>query len=879
MSSSIRLRNTVLAAREQVQSGLEEVRRLHDSGLASVQVCARIASVIDQVLVKLFDATLASMPEPQGTKLRERVALVAVGGYGRRQQAPCSDVDLMILYAGPQDEPIRQFTQRLTQDLFDVGLKPGHSLRTLAEAVRLARGDTVICTSLIESRLVIGSLPLFEEFRRSFKQMVERRGTAFCREFIMARKEERHKFGETVYQLEPNIKRSPGGLRDIHLLRWLWFAKSGESDPNRLLQKGILSNFDHRRLMSSQSFLLHVRNEMHFGSNSGSDVLSRIEQKRIAEVLNLRGKGAMLPVEQFMRDYFRHTSHVSFLTTRMCDLVSPPPVMSWVLEPMLSKTLSEEFRMGTREISATQLGTTKLAKNLEDAVRLVDLARLYDKRIAQETWYHVYRSAPSYSLELTPLTIQRFREMLDSPLLLVEALRRMHELGILEKVIPDFSTVRCLLQFNRYHKYTVDEHCIRSVGEATKLGERNDHVGDVYRKIDRKWLLHLVLLLHDLGKALPGDHSETGAEIARRIGPRLRLNAEDTELAASLVRKHLLMSHAALRHDTSNPDYVRQFAAKLDSVEELDMLYALSCADLAAVGPGVLNQWKVNVLGELHRRARALLTDTPDVESLPRRTAARHAVWSCLSEQEQHDRWFEQMFRSLPESFVTTVAPETIAGALRRFSQLADRQGTATGQYIAESKSVEFIAGVNQGVGRGIFAGMAGVLRSRGMSILAAETAVLSDDILLLRFQAIDTESHEPSSQERLEKLAQAMVDAIDSDKPPKFRRIWGQDAQNDAAELSTLTTEVRLNSDISEESLIIEVFAFDRLGLLYELARGVHELNLSIRFAKIGTHLDQVVDVFYVTERDGSKPTGHERLHGIYQRLMEIVEATTTVQ
>src|SRR5690606_6117905 len=182
--------------------------------------------------------------------------------------------------------------------------------------------------------------------------------------------------------------------------RWLWFAKSGESDPNRLLQMGVISNFDHRRLMSSQSFLLQVRNEMHFGGASGSDVLDRAEQKRIADALHFRPRGALLPVEQFMREYFRHTSHVSFFATRVSDLVSPPPVVSRMLEPVLSQSLSAEFRLGTREISATQLGSAKLSKNLEDAVRLVDLARLYDKRIAQETWYQVYRSAPSYSLDL-----------------------------------------------------------------------------------------------------------------------------------------------------------------------------------------------------------------------------------------------------------------------------------------------------------------------------------------------------------------------------------------------------------------------------------------------------------------------------------------------
>lgn len=376
----------------------------------------------------------------------------------------------------------------------------------------------MICTSLIESRMIVGTPVVFEEFQKAFRQMVDRRQAACCREFIAARKEERHKFGETVFLLEPNIKRSPGGLRDIHLLRWLWFAKNGESDPNRLLQKGVLSNFDHRRLMSSQSFLLQVRNEMHFGGNGVSDVLTRAEQKRIADEFNIRARTGMLPVEQFMRDYFRHTSHVSFLTTRLCDLVSPPAVVSRMLAPVLSQSLSAEFRLGPREISATQLGTTKLNKNLEDAVRLIDLARLYDKRIAQETWYQVYRAAPGYSVDLQPGAIRRFLDMLDSPLNLGDALRKMHELGILEKLVPDYTRARCLLQFNRYHKYTVDEHCIRAVGEATRLGERSDTVGDVYRRLKRKWILHLVLLLHDLGKGQTGDHSVIGAEIARQVG-------------------------------------------------------------------------------------------------------------------------------------------------------------------------------------------------------------------------------------------------------------------------------------------------------------------------------------------------------------------------
>lgn len=877
MPSTVRLRPSVLAAREQVQSSLQEVRRLHESGLASVQVCSRLSAAVDAVVTSLFEAALAELPDG-GQKLAARLALIAIGGYGRRQQAPYSDVDLMVLYTGPLDDQVRSFTQRITQDLFDAGLKPGHSLRTPAEAIKLARGDTVICTSLIESRRLVGSIKTFEEFEQAFKQMVEKRSKAFCREFIEARTDERKKYGETVFLLEPNVKRSPGGLRDIHLLRWLWFARFGDSEPNRLKLRGVISNFDHRRLMSSQSFLLHIRNEMHFAAGTGNDVLDRAEQKRIAEAFHIRARQGLLPVEQLMRDYFRHSSHVSFLSTRLSDLSSPPPTVSRMLEPVLSQSLSAEFRLSPREIFATQVGVAKLKTSLADAVRLVDFARLYDKRIAQETWYHMYRAAPGYAVELDHLTVSRFMGMLSSPLNLGDALRRMHELGLLEKLIPDYTHARCLLQFNRYHKYTVDEHCIRAVGEATRLGERDDQVGDVYRRLKRKWLLHLTLLLHDLGKGKEGDHSILGADIARRVGPRLGLDATATELSAKLILLHLEMVHAALWHDTTDPVHVQQFADKLEvegvnSVELLDMLFVHSCADLAAVGPGVLNNWKVGVLSDLYRRTKALLSDEVEDETKSRRAAAREKVWGELTADERENLWFQQCFRALPESFLTSHTPQELARTLRMLHDLPARAGTVTGRYVPDSQTVEFTAGVSQGVGRGVFSGMAGVLSSMGMSILAAETSVLKNDLLLLRYQAIDNQSEGPTQRGRLDEVAAAMTQSIDSTKAPVFSPIWGS-AQSDSKEsLAELPVEVRLNDQLSEVHLIIEIFAYDRLGLLYDLAHAVHNLGLNIRFAKIGTHLDQVVDVFYVTERDGAKPAGPDRLQEITARLTGIID------
>ena len=310
MPSGDRLRSIVREVRQELADGRQQLRSQHDLGLDGVRVCARYTTLVDQAITRIYDGYLSELSDADAAIIRQRVALVAHGGYGRRQQAPFSDVDLMILFEGRRDERIRQLASRLTQDICDVYQHLGHSLRTPAEAVQEARGDAQVGTSLLESRLLLGNSPLFEQFATMMKGMVEKRKQTLATEFIAERRKERLEYGETVYLLEPNVKRSRGGLRDIHLLRWLWYLKSGVSDPDRLHDMGVLSKFDHRRLMSSQSFLLRVRNEMHFHANEANDALSRPEQLRLAEYLKFQGRQGMLPVEQFMREYFHHTSHV-----------------------------------------------------------------------------------------------------------------------------------------------------------------------------------------------------------------------------------------------------------------------------------------------------------------------------------------------------------------------------------------------------------------------------------------------------------------------------------------------------------------------------------------------------------------------------------------
>jgi [protein-PII] uridylyltransferase len=596
---------------------------------------------------------------------------------------------------------------------------------------------------------------------------------------------------------------------------------------------------------------------------------------RLAEQLGLRGTAGLHPAEQFMRDYFHHTNHIWSLAHRLSELMQSPSTVTRVLEPVFSRSIEQDYRLGMREINATQLGQTKLRSSLDEVLRLADLARLYDKWIGQDTWYLIYRSAPEYPKSPSPETRSRFLSMLANPMQLGNLLRRLHELGVLEKLIPAFAHARCLLQFNQYHKYTVDEHCIRAVEEATRFVYRSDELARVYRRIKHKRTLHLALLLHDLGKGYEEDHSDVGRRIAEETAREYDLDAAETETLVFLVHRHLRMSHLAFRADTSRQDIVRNFATEVGTPERLDMMYVLTCADLAAVGPDVLNDWKVELLTELFHRTRAQLA--PDTQPLPeaQREITRKAVWKAFTAKERKDAWLKAQFAALPEGFITGRPPSEIAEALRRFRGLSARAGCAWGQYVPQTNTLEFITAIDQGSGRGIFSSMAGVFASRGLEILTAETAMLANDLLFQRFSVRDNDFPGKPTPGRLENISEALVASIDCHEPPKFRRVWGGDAIRAKAELFNLPQEVRIDNGLLDECSVVEVYTIDRLGLLYELARTLHDLGLTIQFAKIGTYLDQVVDVFYVAERDGQKPQSEERLGEIRERLRAVIEAT----
>ncbi len=873
MPGSSSIGDTVQALRIELREKQDAIRELHNRGLDGLRVSAKLATLVDGIVARLFEAALAELDTSAADELRGQVALVGLGSYGRRQCAPGSDVDLMILHSSRNQEEIAMQLRPMTQGIFDVGLQLGHSVRTAAEAVQLAGSDVVICTSLIDARPLLGNQTIFETFRTSFEKMALRNSKTLCRKFLDTRASERNQYGETVYLLEPHVKRSRGGLRDMNLLRWLGFVQHGISDPDQLHLKGAISKLDYRRWLSVRKFLLRLRNEMHFHAGTSRDMLDRAEQLRVADWFGHSQRPGLLPVEQFMRDYFRHTNHLWQMVRRRDASLQVASRVSRVLDPVLGKNIDGDYRLGLSHLSATSKGLAKLQKDIREVLKLVELSAREDKHLDHRTFSALVLAAPEYPEQVTAEAAEPFYEILANPKTVGEVVRLLHELGFLEKIIPAFRHVRCLLQFNQYHKYTVDEHSLRAVRRAAEFVDRDDALGEAYREIEDKRVLHLALLLHDLGKGFEEDHSVVGKRIAEETTALLGIDDISAEDVVFLVHKHLSMAHLTFRRDTSDLKLLGDFAKEAGSVERLRMLFVLTCADLAAVGPGVLNDWKIEVLADVFARSAKLLHEKGSSVHDSSLEAHRRTIAERLTAEERAEGWFASQIAVLSASYLANRDVEDVVDLLRRFRQLDEGAADVTCEALAETMTLEFTAGVNRGVGRGVFSSMAGALSSKGMQILAASTDVLADDLLMLRYKVTDSMSREETSLDRQQQICRDLVASIDSAEPPRFQQVWGEEEAAAKIQLSALPDEVRIDNGLSADFTIVEVFTFDRKGLLFRLARKLHDLSMIIRHAKIATSLDQVVDVFYLTDREGQKLSDDAKLDELRGELMELIK------
>ncbi len=893
MTSPTGIRPAVNTVRLELQRRRAALRHQHAAGIPAIQLCAQWAQVCDDSLFLLLEDALAELPEAP-----RNFALVAHGGYGRRDTAPFSDVDVMLLHASRSGAPFADLAKRFSRNIYDAGFQLGFSLRSMADCMTESLRDVRVLTSLLESRFLYGDQDVFLSFYHSFGRYSRRRANRFITSIIEARREERLKFGDTVYLLEPNIKRSRGALRDWQLVRWVGGVRAGTTDLEKLMRQGILTPDDYRDLSDGHEFLLGLRNELHFHADRAQDVLNRSEQLRIAAARGYSGTEAERPVEALMREYFAHTRAVRDASRHFCDTARPRSKIASALEPVVSHRVARDYLVGPVHIRARAKTKQRLTEDVGEVLRLMDLANWYARRIDHETWQVIRRAMRERDdLQLSPSAAKRFLSFLSHPARLGDLLRRLHELRVLELFVPAMRHAHCLVQFNEYHKYTVDEHCILAVQRVTEFYGRDDELGEAYRELQPKHLLHLALLLHDLGKGFPGDHSEIGGRLAEETGERLGLPARETAMLRALVEKHLLMSHLAQQHNIYDEATWLHLAREVGSPFMLQMLFLLTCADLAAVGPGVLNEWKLRLITELYLQTREHLTQ--DLGQRPAKLIARRkrAEVAALIEQQiqaqgsrshtqQPQQWLD-LLDLVPRQLLIADPPQQILELIERLAAAPASDGSASEQptsgvvawsvYQPKQRTVAYTVIAPESLVPGVFHRLTGALSSQGLQILSAEIFTIDGRFALDRFVVEDPDHDGQPPPERIKQICDLLRDSLagNSAAPPKFRRLWG--AANSQQRFTDLPVRIRFDNATSPECTIVSVFAYDRIGLLYDVAHTLFQLGLSVRSAKIGTHLDQVADVFYVVDEQGNKIRDEAKLNRIRTAIVASIGDEST--
>ena len=863
-------------------------QRLAD-GATGAEILQGFSDFMDRLLITRFREVIQGGP-PSVRVGWQHCCLVALGGYGRRELAPYSDIDVMVLTQGQQEDMAQAISKGVFHRLWDLGFQVGHSVRSLSECLLIAEGDLTVCTSLMEARYLVGSAEVFQDFQRKFSRRVLNRKTDhFIAEKIQEREREYAKYGETVFLLEPNIKKSKGGLRDLHLLQWVAQAQYGVGTIQDLSSQGLIAFQDYQVLQDAQEFLWQVRCWLHLDADRAQDILTFDDQVRLAGRFGFQDLPHLLGVEQFMQQYFRHTTGLFDRCRRFLDQTKKRTLWDRVRRYWSHRLLEGKFLVHQDHLT---IPSEKLLAVVEHPISLLQLFVLSQERalpidsgILNELSESV-KNIPNERFH-TQEASRLFRKILSQPGRIFQTLEAMHRASLLEKLVPAFARVRGLMQFNQYHKFTVDEHSLFAVREAERLDNDQASIGEVYRKIQDKDILHLALLLHDLGKGRPGDHSEVGQEIAQKMADRLQLDDKERSALGFLVLHHLLMSHTAFRRDLNDPKIILTFARMVKSVEMLRKLFILTIADISAVGPEVMNKWKESLLLELYSRTYEEIVGKPEEGSASSVRenflgSVRDSLVQVLSASPHVSLWHGQdlalwvdaYLRQFPDRYVRDMPVEAMARHCVAIRQLGETPVHVEGRFHEDMGISEYVLIAKPQKKPGIFMQATGVLAALGLQVLDAQILTLTDGTVFDVFSVHDPdfEHHPPPSRfhdvgQEIEAVLNGQV-SVDQIFSRRRRMRFGRQFPT-----GRRPTEVHIDNDVSDVYTVIDVFADDKQGLLYEVAKTLLGLGLSTHMARIGTRLDQVVDVFYVTTTGGEKILDADALKQIQCMIQDAVD------
>jgi [protein-PII] uridylyltransferase len=814
----------------------------------------------------------------------EGLSLVGLGGTGRGEMAPFSDLDLMFLTAKAPDGGQERAAEAMLHLLWDLKLKVGHSIRSTSQLVALARNDMTVRTAFLEARWLWGDETLFDAAMRRFRKEVVA-GTAA--EFVaakLAERDERHvKMGDSRYVVEPNVKDGKGGLRDLHTLYWIGKYVHGVERPADLVGAGLLTAAEFRRFDRAERFFWSVRCHLHLLAGRAEERLSFEYQPRIAEIMNYAERPGKSAVERFMQFYFLNAKTVGDLTGLFLAQ----------LDEQLGKK-GFRFALPTIRRRPRRLGGFVLDRGRisipsddffrSDPVRLLELFALA-ARESLEIHPAAMRAATRDAVLIDrdirhdPRANALFLEVLTSIHRPETVLRWMNEAGVFGRFVPDFGRVVAQMQFDMYHHYTVDEHSIRAIGlvAAIERGElKQDHPIStaIFKQIASRRVLYVAVLLHDIAKGRGGDHSEIGAEIALKLCPRFGLDAAETETVSWLVRYHLLMSSTAFKRDLADPKTIGDFVRQVQSPERLRLLLILTVVDIRAVGPGIWNEWKRTLLRTLFEAAEERLRlghkqhGRTEIVQERQKELARALGWKA-SAAKAHSR-------RLPDSYWLAEPLPSQAANARQVAEaeacIGDKKPSVVAEDDRESGAtrVSVFTPDREGLFYRICAGLA----SAGANIIDARIHTTRDGMALDNLLVLDGRGQPYRDRRQRARLTKAVDAALTGAEPPPLP----------SAEPPRRTTafevapSVAIAERASTRTTVVEVNARDRPALLAALTAAIHRCGHTIHSAHIATYGERAVDVFYLTAPGGSKLNGEE-IEALRSALLDAAREPSTAK
>lgn len=849
--------------REVHRAHLAELERRHRAGAPGLETARGVSAAAETIVCHLYGSLVGWM----GRRLRRAPSVVALGGFGRRELSPRSDIDLLFLWDKKPGPVGIAFAGYLVRMLWDAGLELGHSARTLAELRSALARDSDLMTSVLDSRWLCGEERLREEIPAIRGEVGGRDGGALLEAKLEETRRRWRKHGGSFHLIEPNVKESPGGLRDYQVIRWVGAALPWEGTLEGLYRLAVIDRHGIREVERAFDFLLRTRNELHFLMQTNWNVLTLDMQRRAARGLGYADGGGLLAVERFMRDYYSMTRSIFALLERILEETHGAGNLR-IIDGSLYR------RVGTKGLGQLdmRLGAARMRRDpLFPWKELLRTGKRFSPQMERRL-SAVFR-ARRLPEAMTRRMRSSFIELLDMPGPTAPVVRSMHELGALRHLFPPFERLTCLKKYDLYHQYTADEHSLQALANLDELAtQEGGLLPRIYDEVAEKTELALATLLHDIGKPSARGHARSGARMTEQLLRSFPMPQRSRALVSFLVREHLLLSHFSQRRDMEDRDTGQQFVERVRSHRNLKLLYLLTYADLKATGPTVWTGWKESLLEDLFFKASRMLADRSGTalsfrEALERRRAK--LLESCEGGAERET--MAAHLDGLPERYAMVVAPAQARAHLAMSARLRSRRVILGAARLRSS--IELTVCTQDRPYR--LSQLCGVITINDLTILGALAFTRADGVVIDIFHCAGIDGRISLSSEAEEKLARDF-DAVlggEVDLEKAFAAHVERWKWRPAKGVAVPTT-IEFENDLSRESTIIDLAARDRPGLLYRVTRALSEEGLDIQSAQITTRGETAADSFYVRAAGGGKLTSASAIRRVRQRLRAALDA-----